>query len=205
MKNQGFTLLEIMISVAILGIVTGMLFALSQTLNRTAAAQDAKITAQDEARQGMELIVSQLRQASSASLVGPFPGQSITYRIAGDVDGNGSAVDVSGALELLPARTIARDTTDLNRDRRLGSQLVLVNGNNVQVVTNALMPNEDFDNNNTLGATEDTNFNRRLDRGIWFERVGQSIRVTVQTQRRVGAQRRQFLGCTLTEIVTPRN
>lgn len=204
MKNQGFTLLEVMVSVAILGIVMGMLFALSQTLNRTAIAQDAKITAQDEARQGLELIVNQLRQASSASLVGPFPGPSITYRVAGDVDGNGSAVDISGVLEVLPARTIRRDTNDINRDRQTVGQLVLVDGLNVRVLTNGLMPNEDVDASNTLGATEDTNFNRRLDRGIWFERVGQGIRVTIQTQRRVGAQR-QFVGTTLTEIVTPRN
>ncbi|MDX9972108.1 MAG: prepilin-type N-terminal cleavage/methylation domain-containing protein [FCB group bacterium] len=204
MKNQGFTLLEVMVSVAILGIVMGMLFALSQTLNRTAMGQDAKITAQDEARQGLELIVNQLRQAASASLAGPFPGPSISYRVAGDVDGNGSAVDISGALELLPARTIRRDTDDLNGDRETVGQLVLVDGANVRVLTNGLMPNEDVDASNTLGATEDTNFNRRLDRGIWFERAGQGIRVTIQTQRRVGAQR-QFVGTTLTEIVTPRN
>jgi prepilin-type N-terminal cleavage/methylation domain-containing protein len=203
-RRAGFTLLEVMASVAILSIVTGILFVLADSLNRSAVAQEAKISAQDEARVGMELVVTQLRQAAASSLVGPFPGPSLTFRAADDVDGNGSAVDEGGNLELGPARTIRRDTTDAYPDGQTVTQLVLANANGARVLTNGLLPNEDVNNNNALDAGEDVNRNGRLDRGIWFERVNQGIRVTVQTQHRAGLNG-PFMNSTLTEIVVPRN
>jgi hypothetical protein len=194
-----------MISLAILTMVSGMLFTLAQSLNQAAVSQEAKIAAQDEARQGMELVVNELRQAAISSLVGPFPGPSISYRVAGDVDNNGTAVDRSGNLELLPARTIRRDAGDANGDRRTTTQIVLITPNRpVRVVTNNVLLNEDADNNNVLSATEDLNRNGRLDRGIWFERVGQGARITIQAQHRAGP-RGPLMYSTLTEIVTPRN
>lgn len=204
MKNAGFTLLEVMASVAILTIVTGMLFMLANTLNVSAASQEAKIAAQDEARQGMELVVGQLRQAAGSSLVGPFPGPSISYRVADDVDGNGSAVNASGNLELGPVRTIRRDTTDINGDGLTVTQLVRVEGATARVITNGLLPNEDINNNNVLDGGEDANANGVLDRGLWFEPEGSGVRITIQAQRRVGRDR-LFMNSTLTEIVIPRN
>jgi len=204
MKQAGFTLLEVMASVAILTIVSGMLFLLADSLGAASLVQEAKMTSQDEARMGMERVMGELRQAANSSVIGPFPGDSITYRIADDIDGNGLAVDIGVNLELGPARTLRRDTGDLNNDGQTVTQLVCVEGANVRVITNGLIPNEDINNNGVLDGGEDVNGNGVLDRGLWFERVGPGVRVTIQTQHRAGP-RGPLIHSTLTETVVPRN
>lgn len=207
MRQAGFTLLEVMASVAILTIVSGMLFMLAGSLNAAALSQEAKMASQDEARQGMEFIARELRQAASSSIGGVLPGPALTYRVADDVDGLGlgAAVDIGGSIELRPARTLTRDLTDANGDGQTVTQLVCIeNGAVIRVVTNGLIPNEDTNNNSALDGGEDANSNGVLDRGIWFEQDGSGIRVTIQAQRRSGV-RGQFMNSTLTEIIIPRN
>jgi len=201
--RSGFSLLELMTSVAILGIVSGMLFMLAGSLHAAGTAQEAKLTTQDDARAGMEFIVRELRQAAGTTITG-VPGPSISYRIAEDVDGNGSAVDSGGNLELSPVRTLGRDVDDVNEDGVADTQLVRVIGEGGRPVTNGLLIDEDRNNSGTLDAAEDLNRNNVLDRGLWFERVGQGIRVTLQTQRRAGPSG-LLMTSTLTEIVVPRN
>ena len=68
MKNRGFTLLELMISIAVLTIVSGALYAASMTLTQAARSQEAKTTTIDNVQSGMLLMVRNIRQADSATV-----------------------------------------------------------------------------------------------------------------------------------------
>lgn len=205
MRRQGFTLLELMTAIGILGIVMGILFALATGVGQAARTQEAKMTTMDEARSAMLLLTRELRQAASSSLAGSvLPGPSLSYCIARDADGNGLAVDVGCHLELSTVRTIQRDTADLNRDGVTVTQLVISDGNRVRVLTNRLLPNEDLNNNGTLDPGEDSNRNGRLERGLWFEREGRGIRITIQTEQLADPRGFRMVS-SLNELVVPRN
>lgn len=201
MRKDGMTLLEIVFAVAILTVVMGLIFGLSVTLSDTANNRQLKALTQDEVRRAMTDMVRDLHQAARAS-ISDLPDSEIAYQIATDLDGNGTAVDNNGQLELSVERTIKRDDEDLNGDG-IFNQLVLDDGNTVRVLANNLIPDEDLNNNGTLDAGEDTNNNGRLDRGIWFERVGANVQVTVQTQAR--NRQGHFMTSAMVEIVSPRN
>jgi prepilin-type N-terminal cleavage/methylation domain-containing protein len=193
MRNHGFTLLELTMAMAILTVVGGMLLLLSISLGSATQAQEAKITTGDEARSAMLQIVRQVRQASRASIPpGSLPGPVLTYRIAQDISGNGSAVNQTVALETSAVRTIQRDTDDLNNDGIRDTQLIMTEGGAVTVLANNIML--DGANNNPNG----------FDRGVWFEQVGQAIRITIQTQRPADASGR-VVESTMVETVLPRN
>ncbi len=196
------TLLEVMVAVTILTIVMGALFSLSIGLGDTAGVQQVKAASSDETRRAMLTLTRELRQAGNASITG-MPGASITYRVATDLDGNGTAVDASGFLELSAVRTIQRDTTDLNHDGQTTSQLILKEGDTVQVLANNLLDDEDANQNKVLDAGEDTNGNGQLDHGVWFQRSGNTVQVSIQTH---GETRRGYdLMSSMAESLQPRN
>ncbi|GMV93341.1 MAG: hypothetical protein AMXMBFR82_31190 [Candidatus Hydrogenedentota bacterium] len=204
-RNHGMTLIELMIVVAILTIVLGILFVLGDNLQQSVAAQEARVTTQDDVRMAMQRIMLELRQSARASIPwNTLPNAVITYRRAEDVDGNGTAVDVGGFLELGAQRTIQRDTNDANGDGRTTTQLVMIEGNQVTVLANGLLENEDANADGILSAGEDSNNNGVLERGVWFEPVGAGLRITLQAQRSPGP-RSQVITSQLTEIVVPRN
>ena len=120
-----------------------------------------------------------------------------------DGDGNGVALNVAGAVEFSPVRTIGRDTQDLNHDTFTQDQLVLTDGISVRVLATGLAPNEDANGNGVLDAGEDKNGNGRLDRGIWFEPYKKGILVTVDTQSKVF--RGQTYTASLNQLIIPRN
>ncbi len=205
MKNRGFTLLELMISIAVLTIVSGALYAASMTLTQAARSQEAKTATIDNVQSGMLLMARNIRQADSATVNwGALPGPVLTYRAATDLDGNGTAVDVGIELELGPLRTLTRDITDLNGDGITDTQLVLVEAGQVRVITNGLLIDEDVNQNDILDAGEDTNQNGVLDHGLWFRQDGQAIRVTLQTEQATMVQGRP-VNTTLAESIIPRN
>jgi prepilin-type N-terminal cleavage/methylation domain-containing protein len=205
MRNDGMTLLEVMISLTIFTVVMGMLFLISTTLSSASASQDARTYTQDEARNAMQVIIRELRQAQSSSINwAGLPAARITYRVATDVDGNGTAVNAGGFLEVSAVHTIGPDTTDLNHDGRTTTQLIFNDGVRTMVLSNDLLVNEDANNNGALDANEDRNGNKVLDRGIWFQASGTGIQVLLQTQRRPTV-RSAFVNSTLRETVIPRN
>jgi len=196
------TLIEVMVALSILTIVMGMLFQLAVGLGDTAQVQEIKATSSDEARKAMIYLTRDLRQAAAGTITGA-PGATITYRMATDLDGNGSAVDVGCTLELGNIRTIRRDSEDLNGDGMTNGQLVVTDGDRVQVLANDLLEDEDTNGNSVLDPGEDANLNGVLDRGVWFERSGNAVRVTIQTQGR--SRRGHLLTSRLSETVFPRN
>ncbi|NIA14952.1 MAG: prepilin-type N-terminal cleavage/methylation domain-containing protein [Nitrospiraceae bacterium] len=200
--NLGVTLIELIIAISIMSIVMGVLFGLAISVGDTSRVQEEKMDAFDQARKGILYAARDLRQARGFG-ISELPADTVTYRVATDLDGNGSAVDVSGNIELSVERTITRDFDDLNGDGIGESQLVLSNGNTVMVLANNLLPDEDINQNGELEPEEDLNGNGVLDRGVWFERVGSAVRVQVQAfgQSRQG----HVLSTSMSTMVVPRN
>ena len=133
--------------------------------------------------------VRDLRQAARRSIDwGALPAAQISYRVAVDLDGNGLAVDQGGALELSPVRTLRRDTDDLNGDGLTDAQLVWIEGDEVRVLANNLIP---------PGAQGNP-------QGLWFEQAGLGLRVTLRTEHTSGP-RDAPVRVVLTEAITPRN
>lgn len=204
-RNEGMTLIELVIVVAVLTMLMGMLYSMALTLQRSAADQESKITTEDDVRSGMLQLVRQLRQSANSSIVwSSLPGASISFRKAEDVDGNGVAVDQGGYLELSGVWTIQRDTDDLNNDGRTVQQLILTDGTQVTVLANGIIPSEDGDSDGTLDPGEDGNANGTLDRGVWFATEGAGVRVTLQAERSSGPRGTRMLS-TLSTLVIPRN
>ncbi len=195
MKNRaGFTLIETMIAISVLSLVAGTIFLLSTSTRDAALAQEAKLNAQDQVRNAMMQIVRELRQAATASINwNELPGPAITYRLPRDLDGNGIPVDSVGNLELSPVRAIGRDTNDLNNDGVTDTQLVLSEDDVfVRVLGNRLL------------VDRDVNGDGQLERGIWFERAGAGVRVTIRAEVPAGAQG-LVMSSQIQETVFPRN
>jgi len=190
MRREGFTLLEVMVSTAILGIVMGMLYVLSLSVAQGVATQDASVTAQDEARNAIMQIVREVRQAASGTVNwAALPGGSVTYRIAEDIDGNGTAVDIGGALELTAPRTLSLDIQDLNGDGLRGNQLILNTGQQIMVLANNVWIEP--------GSTPPSG-------GFLVEPWGNGLRFTLITQGFAGPNTTS-IRTTLREVVVPRN
>lgn len=198
MSKRGFSLLEVMLAVAILSVIMMALYGMSRGLNQVSQTQEAVNTGQDDVRLAMQQITRELRQAAMSSINwGNLPGSSISYRIATDLDGNGLAVDENGRLELSPARTIGRDTDDANGDGITQDQLLLtISEADQRVLANALRPDE--------AGGADVDGSGEVDRGVWFERWGQGIRVSVQTQHPADPDGTPVT-VVISELVMPRN
>lgn len=204
-RQHGMTLLEVVVVMAILTIVAGILFVLAQSLGIAVGNQEARATIIDEARRGMQFVVRELRQSARSTI--PWhglPSNTLTYQIAVDADGNGVAVDINNNLELSAVRTIGPDLGDVNGDGLTWQQLIMTDGVNTRVIANDLTPNEDANSDGILAAGEDLNANNTLDHGVWFEQSGNGLAITIQTQRRGGAQG-TMMSTSMTEIVVPRN
>ena len=205
MRRDGFTLLEMTVSIAILTIVLAILFGLATNLAASAKVQDTKVVVTDQSRAAMMVMAREVRQAATNSINwGNLPGSTLTYRSATDADGNGYAVDVNVDLELSVLRTLGRDLNDANNDGLTATQLVRTAGSTVRVITNDLVLDEDVNANGVLDPGEDANANGTLDRGLWFERAGWGIRMTIQTQRRSDVQGPLMMS-TMVETIVPRN
>lgn len=187
MGNRGFTLLEVTVVVAIMSILTGILYLLGASLHSAYRVQEGKVLTQDAARNGMMLVTRELRQAAVSSITAAgWPATSVSYRAAIDASGNGWPVDESGKIELSPVRTIGLDLDDANGDGKTTDQLVLIEtgSDSVRVLASDLAP----------------------DTGVQFEQVGGAIRVTLRSsQETASAGAPRYLVTTLSETVMPRN
>ena len=202
MRNRGFTLIEMLISSVMLTAVLGVMYGLWSALGDTAGLLHAKASAHEDAVRATLRTARELRGAARTTL-SQMPANELTYQVAVDFDGNGFAVDREGRIELGPPRRIARDTGDANEDGLAGDQLVLLSENGVEVLASGLYEDEDANGNGKLDPGEDKNRNERLDRGVWFENVGNTVRICVQTMR---TERKGFLIVGESEqYVSPRN
>jgi len=198
----GMTLIELTMTVGLMTIVMGALFTLSLSLNDTVQNYNATITATDEARRALQILIPRLSHASRQSVNwNELPGNILRFRMPTDLDGNGTCVDAGGNLELGNVVTIQRDTQDANNDGLTDNQLVMIQGNNVTVLANHLFNPPEVEN--TDGSFNDTNGNGRLDRGFFVTTDNNTIQVHIDT---FGQSRRghQFV-INVEERVAPRN
>ena len=75
----GFTLVELMISLVLLGIVGGVLASMLVNIQRGSRAQSQRVTLQSNLRAGMALLPAELRELSPADLVTTLADQ-VVYR-----------------------------------------------------------------------------------------------------------------------------
>lgn len=204
-SRSGFSLLELMIVMAIMSVVMISLYTLGANMQLAAASTEARITSQDDVRNGMQFIGRELRQATVASLgANKFPTATLSYQRAADLDGNGFPVDKNITLEVTPLRIITRDVDDLNHDGRTLDQVVAVQGETLRVIANGVLLDEDANGNGMLDDGEDGNRNNRLDRGLLFESADTGVFVTLQSQRGAGPRGHAQVS-TLTSLLLPRN
>jgi prepilin-type N-terminal cleavage/methylation domain-containing protein len=190
-SNAGFTLVELFVVMAILSIMLSMFFFLAQVLSQTISFTEAKISSQDNTRIVLQILIREMRQAGVSSLVVSDSGDSVSYLLAMDVDGNGWPVDDAGNAEFSPLRTIKIDSEDLNDDGITTTQLIRVEdegGENeaVRVLTSYLSP----------------------DLGIVFTALGDnsvSVTVTAESQASSSQGRHVGVATVVTETITPRN
>ena len=206
----GVTLVELMIAAALFTLAFGAIYMVARATYVNAAFQEGEVAAQDEARRAMQFMVTELRQARGSSLsMQTLPNDQLIFRLPGDADGNGLPVDVSGYLESVGTVEYTRDWQDSNGDGIGATQLVRIERDNmgtatgVTVIANNIMPNEDVNWDGVLSAGEDLNGSRILERGIWFDLAGSVIRVTVDTEKRVGDGGRVW--ASITTDIHPRN
>jgi hypothetical protein len=223
-------MIEMMFALAIFSLVMLMLLTLSLSMGSAARFQDAKIQTQDDARTGMMILIRDVRQSARTSINwASLPNNTIRYRVAEDVDGNGLAVDADNNLETGPLITVGVDTTDLNGDGETTSQLIWTDGATTQVLANGLVdttedlngnnrldasedvngngvldPGEDTDGDGVLDGDEDVNGNGRLDQGFLVRPVGTGLLFTIQTQRPTDTAGTNVTTA-FSEFIVPRN
>ncbi len=198
----GMTLIELTMTVGLMTIVMGALFTLSLSLSDTVQNYNVTITATDEARRAMQILIPRLSHASRQTVNwNELPGHTLRFRMPTDLDGNGTCVDVGGNLELGDVVTVQRDTQDANGDGMTGNQLIMIQGNNITVLANHLFNPPEVGNAN--GTFNDTNGNGRLDRGFFITTQDNTVQIHIDT---VGESRRghQFV-INVEERVIPRN
>lgn len=197
-SQRGVTLLELMMAMSILTVVMGILFTLSISIGDTAKLQDVKVVNNDEARRALQAVVPRLRHAQYASVnTAEMPGDVLRFQMPADLDGNGTAVNISGELELGNPVTIQRDVNDANEDGVTHTQLVMISGNEVTVLANQLSPDAGPEPVEVGEIAPENNA------GFWVEEQNGGILLTIRTQgesRRGTLIRQQF-----TELVDPRN
>lgn len=101
--QRGFTLLEVMLVVAILLIIGAIGFQLLSTGNISWESANTSLTIEQEIRRGIILMAKELERSSPSTIVGvPADGiyyNSITFRMPQDNDGDGTIVNAIGNIE----------------------------------------------------------------------------------------------------------
>ncbi len=192
-NRSGFTLLEMTFAVAILSSVMLILFGISEAFGTTAQVQRAKVQANEETRRALTVAIPLLRMAARGSINwDDLPGPAISFRPAADLNGNGTAVDAAGLIELGPVMTIQVDTNDANDDGVTDTQLVLLQGDTVRVLANNLVPP-------AAGGGEPT----RATSGFWITPRDSGFEVMVRARGRT--MRGLVLSTEMSQYVALRN
>ena len=80
--KRGFTLIELMIVIAILSILMLVLFNIWLTMLRATRVMDSKVQMQDQARQAMQHMTANLRMAAILQGRDPAPPQFVNSHMA---------------------------------------------------------------------------------------------------------------------------
>ncbi len=194
MNRSGFTLIELMISVAILSTIMLALYSLNLTMTRGTLQQESLATLRDEGRTALQYVGRRLRMADSGTLVARGTdgndevfGNTATilgFQTVSDLDGNGSAVNQDYSVGLAPIAYYGPDLNDANGDGVTTRQLVEIDAN---------------------GAVTRV-FSRHLDPngGITFQRVNGGIAINLVMRYPAEGIRPEAV-LNLSQVVDPRN
>lgn len=142
-ERLGFTMIEMMISVAIFTIISGIMYSVVLAASEATNVQESKIILRDDARIGLSLMTRSLRMAQRTGyLIGP-EGNSITFaRVTSNQGGNFFPVDAEFRLLFDPPVTYALDIDDANGDGRTVTQLIQLDaqGQFVRAISNYINP-----------------------------------------------------------------
>ena len=157
-SKTGFTMVELMIVVALFIIVVAFIFSLFLVTIRTAAAQDAMIGMRDEARLTAEKTAQLIRGARQIAgvdtggtiiAIGALntPAAQVTFTYPEDQDGD---FVISDTTEYTGAMTLGLDINDANGDGLTTTQIILLDddGDVLNVLSNRAVPLA----NNALGG-----------------------------------------------------
>jgi len=118
---KGFTLVELMIVLAIFSTILGAIYGVMGMSRSSFQTGDIQIVVQQEARKAMKRIVTELREASSVNLSNEFPftisDQTIKYEV------------VSGQLQ----RTVQGGATSILANDVANIQFTLYGGDMVRI------------------------------------------------------------------------
>ena len=106
MKKSGFTLIEIMVVMAIFMIVISASYALLTSGRISWYSGDAKIQLQEDLRQSMDYMSSEISESAPTKLI--VGGSSITFQVPVDENGSGSwqDTDTDGQNDYYLERTL---------------------------------------------------------------------------------------------------
>lgn len=195
MRNAGMTLLEVMVAMTLFILVIGVLYTISLGMINAHEVQEITLTTNSEIRGSLWILIPRLRQAARGSINwANLPGDSVSFMMAADVDGNGFAVDVNGDIELVGPVTIQRDADDANGDGLTMSQLVMITPTGTRVLGNDLLEG-------TAGTVTPGVVPAGV--GFWVAPRNGNLEVTIRAEGRTA--RGRIYDTTMTEIVNPRN
>jgi len=114
------TLIELMVTVAIIGIITLTMSTIMMSSNTLQARTARRAHMQADSRQGLSIMMTELRQAGAdpsnppAGIVGIVSGDSISIRVRSDLNGNGTIQTAEPSEDVTYAyvsgsKTITRD------------------------------------------------------------------------------------------------
>lgn len=134
--KRAFSLLELLVAVAIFFIIIGAVFSLLISGKRAFEVGNVQVEVEQEARRALDYMTKELRQSSANKIQAPADGTSsstIIFEIPYDVDGDGDVINASGVIEWsdgaggIGAITYSLSGGQILRDLSLGGQLVLAN------------------------------------------------------------------------------
>ena len=205
-RDNGFTLIEVTIVVAVLGIVTGVMYTFGMGFTRAAQVQEAALIVRDDSRFAMMQITKSLRMGIRGTMVeagaggGPIsttPVSSVSFFRVADENGNGSAINEDFSVGDSPPIVFRVDTDDINSDGLSDTQLIeLIDGQFSRVLANYISPvfvdtaNPGSGTNAPIG-------------GLVFQSIDNSILVTIITRKQVIGG--PVIASRLDQLVRPRN
>ncbi len=139
-KDKSFTLVELMVVLAIFVVVFGIILALLSIGQASWQSASSKIIVTQELRRGMEYMVRELSQAGNSTISLAIGGtsNSISFKMPQDLDGDGTILFSNNVLEgLRPPDPFV--TYALTYDASLGfNQLTRTMGASSSVLANYL-------------------------------------------------------------------
>lgn len=198
-RKDGFTLLEVMIVAAVLGVVTITLYYLDLAMLRASLQQDSIATLRDEGRQSMQYMARHIRNARGSTLItfdeydeevplGTTPVTVLAFHEVTDLNSDGWPTDSNFDIEMGPLTGFTVDDDDIDDNGESFTQLMhLVEDDSggvsvVRVLTDKL---------NTNG-------------GLAFRRTEGGVQITLSLSY-PGSGLRPPTQLTLEQVISPRN